>query len=256
MFDDLREFLSEETQRQLLIEPGRYAEASSLLSSIESRLDHKFMDSLTEEERERQKRNLAACARLTDWMESNGAVLNKVKVHYFERHYRGIVAERETDVNESLLFIPRKLLITYEDSRMSGLVKKIDELGIIKLLKSTSHTPLSVFLLEEQEKGEASFYQPYLATFPEQVEGLPIEFTDEEIGLLECSPIRETIAKRKSNIRHDYDVLVNQLPGFDRFSFEDFKHYRNLIGSRVFGLEIDGHKTGAMVPFAGIDPSP
>lgn len=239
-----------------MIEEGKYLKVADKLREINNKLDGSIMSSLTPEERERQTRNLADCARLVEWMTLNGAVLNKVKVHYFGRHYRGILADRDTEVriddevNESLLFVPRKLLITYEDSHQSSLVKQLEN-DLLKQMKSTSHTPLAIFLLEEHEKGENSFYFPYLATFPEKVEGLPIEFSEEELELLECSPIKETIIKRKQNIIHDYELLKKELQGFDRFSFNEFKHFRNLIGSRVFGLEIEGRKTGAMVPFAG-----
>ena len=110
---------------------------------------------------------------------------------------------------------------------------------------------MAIFLIEEHKKGSESFYYPYLKTFPEKVEGLPVEFTQEELSLLECSPLIETIMKRKCNLRYDYDLLISNISLSESFTFEEFKHFRNLIGSRVFGLEIEGVKTGAMVPFAG-----
>lgn len=261
-FSNVKEFLSPETQRNLMLEEGKYSQVSDYLAGLEAAIKSRAADSLTDEEKARQRRNLACCERLVDWMQANGAVLNKVKVHYFSKFYRGIVTEKETEVgphqqvNERLLFVPRRLLLTYEDSMECGLVKHAVDSGLLQKLKSTSHTPLAIFLLVENEKGDESFFAPYIRTFPEKVEGLPIDFEEEELAQLEVSPILETIRKRKQNLLADYELLQRELPSFDRFSFADFKHFRNLIGSRVFGLEINGKKTGAMVPFAGRFESP
>lgn len=105
--------------------------------------------------------------------------------------------------------------------------------------------------MTELAKGEKSFYHLYLATLPEKVDGLPSDFTKDELALLEGSPLLANIRKKIDNIRHDYELLVREVPELGRYTFEEFNYCRGLVSSRVFGIEIDGEKTGGMVPFAG-----
>ena len=90
---------------------------------------------LTEKELCRQKRNIKATDKLKKWMDTNGASVSKIDVKYFSRHYRGIISLKNTDINELLLSVPRKLLITYQDARASPSVMKLDELKVLHKLK-------------------------------------------------------------------------------------------------------------------------
>ena len=110
---------------------------------------------------------------------------------------------------------------------------------------------MAIFLHEENKKGEASFYHPYISTLPETVEGLPTNFNEKDLALLEGSPILENITSRQANIRYDYSLIAEGMPELaETLSFEEFKHWRSIIGSRVFGIDIKGEKTAAMIAFA------
>lgn len=60
--------------------------------------------------------------------------------------------------------------------------------------------------MTELAKGEKSFYHLYLATLPEKVDGLPSDFTKDELALLEGSPLLANIRKKIENIRHDFEL--------------------------------------------------
>lgn len=106
-------------------------------------------------------------------------------------------------------------------------------------------------LLLELKKGKESFYHMYFQTFPDKIDGLPIDFSEEELSLLEGSPILASIYKRRENMVHDFELLRGFIPELAGFSYEEFKYCRNLVSSRVFGIELKpGVKTGGMVPFA------
>ena len=68
------------------------------------------------------------------------------------------------------------------------------------------------------------------------------------------------IVQRKENFRQDYDVITRCCPTFkDEYSFQDFLFLRLLVGSRNFGIRIDGIKRVAMIPFSDMlnhDPDP
>ena len=108
-----------------------------------------------------------------------------------------------------------------------------------------------MFLLLEQQKREQSFYHLYFRTFPEKIDGLPTDFSQEELALLEGSPILASIHRKKENMQHDWELMKGFIPELAPFTYEDYKGCRNLVSSRVFGIELEhGVKTGGMVPFA------
>lgn len=90
---------------------------------------------LTDEEQARLQRNIAATDRLKYWMDSHGASVSKIEAKYFSRHYRGIVACNQANINELLLSVPKKLMITYEDAKSCLPVIKMSDLGILGKLK-------------------------------------------------------------------------------------------------------------------------
>lgn len=104
--------------------------------------------------------------------------------------------------------------------------------------------------MAEVEKGEGSFYKPYLDTLPHVVDGLPIDFSEEEKALLKGSSLLNDVNVRLENMKADFDLLRQHVPLLKDKPFAEFKRYRNIISSRVFGIKVDGVKTGGMVPYA------
>ncbi|CAM6001003.1 unnamed protein product [Sphagnum balticum] len=51
-------------------------------------------------------------------------------------------------------------------------------------------------------------------------------------------------------LRRDYDVVFTHVEAFREFTFRDFCWARTMVGSRIFGLFIDGVKTDILAPFA------
>jgi hypothetical protein len=59
------------------------------------------------------------------------------------------------------------------------------------------------------------------------------------------------IKKRRRSFANDYEVIIQCCPGFqDEFSFKEFLLIRTLVGSRNFGIRIDGIKRVAMIPLS------
>jgi hypothetical protein len=80
---------------------------------------------------------------------------------------------------------------------------------------------------------------------------MPLFFSDEEKMLLKGSPINRLLNKRIGEMQKDYDLLKENLKEFEDISYYEFAYHRCLASSRVFGFNIEGHKTGGMVPFLG-----
>ena len=51
---------------------------------------------------------------LFDWMRQDGATFDKLKLRYYAPDYRGVHAARDIKQGETILFVPRKEIITLE----------------------------------------------------------------------------------------------------------------------------------------------
>lgn len=250
-FDKLYQNVEESSEKERLL--GLLAMTESFLVSYRENFAPIELDLDSKLEAEVQK----SMDNLCNWIIEGGGLLNKIRVCSFTENYRGIQLTDNASIAEELLFIPRKYIITYQEGFNYQPIKDFLESDSSKdskgksRLQSINHTPLAVFLMSEKAKGANSFYKPYFDTFPPDVEGLPTDFTEEELDLLRGSPILPSILTRKENIRKDWELLCEKIPDFvETYNFESFVYFRKLISSRVFGIEIDGLHTGGMVPFA------
>lgn len=64
------------------------------------------------------------------------------------------------------------------------------------------------------------------------------------------SPFLDQIEQKILDIKRDYDAIRNVYPEFIKYSFDDFKKFRLIVSSRLFGICIGKHRTDAMVPLA------
>jgi histone-lysine N-methyltransferase SETD3 len=53
-----------------------------------------------------------------------------------------------------------------------------------------------------------------------------------------------------ADMRSDYESICNIFPEFERFSYNDFKKFRLIVSSRLFGINIGKLRTDALVPLA------
>ena len=66
-------------------------------------------------------------------------------------------------------------------------------------------------------------------------------FTDEELKLLEGSPLLDKINMAKKIIELDYMLLCENIPDFKKYTLEEFKVSRVIIQSRVFEVPISSN---------------
>lgn len=79
----------------------------------------------------------------------------------------------------------------------------------------------------------------------------PIFWSEEEISWLKGSDLVRQIQDRKINIKADYDAVCRCCPDFgERHTLEDFLWCRTAVGSRNFGITVNGVKRTTMVPFS------
>uniref|UniRef100_A0A7S2VAL0 Rubisco LSMT substrate-binding domain-containing protein n=1 Tax=Entomoneis paludosa TaxID=265537 RepID=A0A7S2VAL0_9STRA len=79
---------------------------------------------------------------------------------------------------------------------------------------------------------------------------MPIFWTPEELQNLQGSYLLHQIADRNQAITEDYQTICSIAPLAQVCTLEEFKWARMCVCSRNFGLQIDGHRTSALVPHA------
>ena len=105
-----------------------------------------------------------------------------------------------------------------------------------------------VFMLDDMRKG--SYMLPYYKILPKSAYHFPVLWSDKTLSLLKGSDMVEKIYNRKRNLRHDYDIITKHCPEFSsEYTYDEFLFTRLIVGSRNFGIIIDGVRRSAMVPY-------
>jgi histone-lysine N-methyltransferase SETD3 len=170
-------------------------------------------------------------------------------MRYYSADYRGVHARCRLRKNDVFLVIPRNAFITLEMAKATPIGSKMEKAKLNLL--SPKHSFLSSFVLQERRIKDTK-WEPYLDILPKCTNNFPIFFTPEEKKWLEGSPFLDQVEEKISDVKKDYHTIVTAVPEFSQFSFEEFAQVRMLISSRIFGICINGLKTDALVPLAGI----
>eukprot|EP00747_Dinoflagellata_sp_TGD_P207184 gnl/TRDRNA2_/TRDRNA2_80782_c0_seq1.p1 gnl/TRDRNA2_/TRDRNA2_80782_c0~~gnl/TRDRNA2_/TRDRNA2_80782_c0_seq1.p1 ORF type:complete len:545 (+),score=122.28 gnl/TRDRNA2_/TRDRNA2_80782_c0_seq1:95-1729(+) len=207
---------------------------------------------------------------------------------------RGIFAAVPVAANATLLRVPLKMMLTVPGclaqsslaAAVSHLWHEPERIGAKALSKTAmgveaafwqqrreewraddtlDSTILALCLLEENSKGEASSLAPWIAVLPREHRGAPLAMQKDELDTClrgSSSEVHEAALRWRSTCLKDFLLLSHEIEGMRRFSFEDFLHYRLMVGSRTHGFKLPpdfvnsgagGNAAGeatAIVPFA------
>jgi hypothetical protein len=119
-------------------------------------------------------------------------------------------------------------------------------------LDAPKHIFLMVYLLWDRKvNGKNSFFYPYYEVLPKTLKNMPIFWSMSELAELNGSYLQQQIADRNQAIAEDYRAICEVAPQMRELAtLEEFKWARMCVCSRNFGLQIDGHRTSALVPHA------
>lgn len=167
-----------------------------------------------------------------------------------ESEMRGVHARTHIPPNTVCMSIPRRCLITVEMGQATPIGQAILHSDLD--LDAPKHIFLMIYLLWDRKvNGVHSFFHPYYEILPPTLRNMPIFWTEEELAELDGSYLRHQIADRNTAITEDYEAICQIAPGLRRLcTLEEFKWARMCVCSRNFGLQIDGHRTSALVPHA------
>lgn len=145
--------------------------------------------------------------------------------------------------------IPRRCLITVEMGQATAVGQAI--LNSDLDLDAPKHIYLMIYVLWDRKvNGCNSFFHPYYEILPRTLSNMPIFWSPEELACLEGSYLLHQIADRNQAISEDYHAICQIAPLEKICTLDEFKWARMCVCSRNFGLQIDGHRTSALVPHA------
>lgn len=123
------------------------------------------------------------------WLQSEGAIFDKIKMRYYSSDYRGVHARCRLRKNEVFLVIPKSVIITLEMAKATPIGSKMEKAKLNLL--SPKHSFLSSFVLQEKRKKDTK-WEPYFDLLPKSCNNFPIFLTPEEKKFLEGSPFLST----------------------------------------------------------------
>jgi hypothetical protein len=167
-----------------------------------------------------------------------------------ESEMRGVHARTHIPPHTICMTIPRRCLITVEMGQATPIGQAI--LNSDLDLDAPKHIFLMIYVLWDRKiNGRDSFFDPYYQILPQTLSNMPIFWTSTELRALQGSYLLHQIADRNCAIAEDYQAICSIAPHFDQIcTLDEFKWARMCVCSRNFGLQMDGHRTSALVPHA------
>lgn len=162
---------------------------------------------------------------------------------------RGVHARTHLPPNTVCVAIPRQCLITVEMGQETPIGQAILRSDLD--LDAPKHIFLMVYLLWDRKvNGHNSFFHPYYEILPQTLSNMPIFWSPQEMDCLRGSYLLQQIQDRNEAIAEDYYAICQIAPLSKICTLQEFKWARMCVCSRNFGLQIDGHRTSALVPHA------
>jgi protein-histidine N-methyltransferase len=184
-----------------------------------------------------------------EWLREHGCEYPGLYMKKYTDEVRGVHTEISIPSNSQIVKVPLKLLIHEgmgQKTKVGAVCHNNPDCRIIV----PAHTMVIVYILTTM-RDPNHFFRPYYDILPKTFNNFPIFWTEEELSYLEGSDLVRQIRDRKLNIKADYDAICGVCPEFsDEYSLHDFLWCRTAVGSRNFGITINGVKRTTMVPFA------
>ena len=183
------------------------------------------------------------------WLEDNGADMSGLYLKKYTDDVRGVHADRPIASSSQIVTIPVKLLIHEGMGQKTSVGSRVHNDPTCHIIVP-AHTQVIIYLLENLNDKEC-FFKPYFDILPATFNSFPIFWNEEEMTWLEGSDLVRQIEDRKANIAADYNAVCRCCPDFgERHTLEDFLWCRTAVGSRNFGITVNGVKRTTMVPFS------
>jgi len=178
-----------------------------------------------------------------------GLFINKIEICFYSDSNRYCRATEDIFDKDIIIRIPLEALMTLDGARQSQLGGYFTP-QLEKKLNSPHHSLLSTFMLTEIDKGPKRKWKYYFDFLPANYNNFPIFYGEKEFNYLKGTQFLELLQKKKKEMKEDYDLLTNVIPGYSKYDYNLFRKMREVISSRVFGVTIKGKKNDIIAPYA------
>ena len=183
---------------------------------------------------------------LRKWVLDNGGNLDLIKVNYQTNDNREILSSNNILMDDKILRIPLKCLITTELGKETNIGKEVLE----KDIKLFSNHNWITFVLLETFRDKDSYFYSYVDIMPKEFNNVPINFSEYYIKKLSGSQCIENIDNKRKSLMVDYVNLKKNIDSFRNYNYNDYVWARTVVITRIYGIIINNKKTQALVPFA------
>ncbi|XP_041353715.1 actin-histidine N-methyltransferase-like isoform X2 [Gigantopelta aegis] len=161
------------------------------------------------------------------WLKENGVQTNSVEIVNYPSFGFGLQARQDLKEPELFLSIPRKLMMTVDSAKKSGLGAVYAE---DKIMQAMPNITLALHLLCEKKKAD-SFWKPYIDILPSSYT-TPLYFGEDDLQHLKGSPAHGDSLSQYRNIARQYAYfyrLLQKSPAAsslaikDSFTFDDYR---------------------------------
>lgn len=182
------------------------------------------------------------------WLLDHNAKFPKLSISAYDTEVRGVIADQNIQVEETIIEIPLECLITVEMGAATDIGQAIMHSDLE--LDAPKHVFLMLFILIDRRR-EGAHFKPYYDILPPTLSNMPIFWSQEELALLEGSYLLTQVEDRNNAIENDYRAICDLCPEFAEIAtLEEFKWARMCVCSRNFGIVVNNVRTSAMVPYA------
>ena len=179
------------------------------------------------------------------WLNKNGAVFPDIYFQTYKNGERGVHTKTSIPPHQTIIKIPRSLLIYSGMGENTPWGKKV--LAQPKGISAIDLIYICLWVI--QDMTHENKFEPYYKILPTNFDNFPIFWSKEDKKYLENSYLLEEVAIRKKILMKDYQKLCEIISDFSsKCSLQKFLQIRTLVGSRNFGLWIDGKKQTTLVP--------
>jgi len=164
----------------------------------------------------------------TNWLKEGKAEFKNINIQIKGKESM-IFASKTSSVDEEIMFIPSKLIITFDKIKKEKIFSKINfsHLNIPQQIGA-----YTIFLIIEKKKKE-SFWSPYINILSDDFYSIGLFFEDYELHWLRGSTLFEEIRGKKEELKKFYSLLSAEIDcTWDEFCWA----YSNANGNN-FGIK-------------------
>ena len=146
--------------------------------------------------------------------------------------------------NNNVILIPKSLLIVADD--VYHLPIWNTNIGDSNIKNKSK---LAIAVLWHKNKGTKSFFHHYINILPKSLKHIPIFWTKKVKNLVKNTYFGLLLQNRKKELDNEYNDVKKYLNGKLKITKKEFMWARHIVGSRNFGIRINGISTNVLAPF-------